>query len=142
MAGRHELPLSYVSSVHFTKCQNLRTHHFREYFELFLLNFEFSQTFWLYLAVFILGECLNLRCTNNVGEVRLLKMIRPGSRIILSCYLVIRIAQDIFWRLHKLDHLVEDTLEQLQCVDCKRYVQFSLSPYLENNIDSNACSIR
>ncbi|KAL9967670.1 hypothetical protein ACROYT_G025951 [Oculina patagonica] len=32
------------------------------------------------------------------------------------------IAQDIFWRLHKQDHLVEDTLEQLQCVDCKRFL--------------------
>ena len=32
-----------------------------------------------------------------------------------------RIAQDIFWRLQKQDHLVEDTLEQLQCVECKRF---------------------
>ncbi|PFX24554.1 Methionine--tRNA ligase, cytoplasmic [Stylophora pistillata] len=32
------------------------------------------------------------------------------------------IAQDIFWRLHKQDHLVEDTLEQLQCVECKRFL--------------------
>ncbi|KAJ7385494.1 hypothetical protein OS493_015064 [Desmophyllum pertusum] len=32
------------------------------------------------------------------------------------------IAQDIFWRLHKRDHLVEDTLEQLQCTECKRFL--------------------
>ncbi|XP_066029111.1 methionine--tRNA ligase, cytoplasmic-like [Pocillopora verrucosa] len=32
------------------------------------------------------------------------------------------IAQDIFWRLQKQDHLVEDTLEQLQCVECKRFL--------------------
>ncbi|XP_029187944.2 methionine--tRNA ligase, cytoplasmic-like isoform X2 [Acropora millepora] len=32
------------------------------------------------------------------------------------------IAQDIFWRLYKQDHLVEDTLEQLQCGDCKRFL--------------------
>lgn len=32
------------------------------------------------------------------------------------------IAQDIFWRLHKQEHLVEDTLEQLQCVECKRFL--------------------
>ncbi|KAM7431444.1 hypothetical protein ABFA07_018006 [Porites harrisoni] len=32
------------------------------------------------------------------------------------------IAQDIFWRLHKRDHLVEDTLEQLQCEECKRFL--------------------
>jgi len=32
------------------------------------------------------------------------------------------ISQDIFWRLYKEGHLVEDTLEQLQCVDCKRFL--------------------
>ncbi|XP_068671527.1 methionine--tRNA ligase, cytoplasmic-like isoform X2 [Montipora foliosa] len=32
------------------------------------------------------------------------------------------IAQEIFWRLHNQDHLVEDTLEQLQCGECKRFL--------------------
>lgn len=32
------------------------------------------------------------------------------------------IAQDIFWRLHKNDFLVEDTVEQLRCENCKRFL--------------------
>uniref|UniRef100_A0A672ZPI6 Methionine--tRNA ligase, cytoplasmic n=1 Tax=Sphaeramia orbicularis TaxID=375764 RepID=A0A672ZPI6_9TELE len=32
------------------------------------------------------------------------------------------IAQDIFWRLHKNDFLVEDTVEQLCCENCKRFL--------------------
>lgn len=32
------------------------------------------------------------------------------------------IAQDIFWRLHKHDFLVEDTVEQLRCEQCKRFL--------------------
>lgn len=32
------------------------------------------------------------------------------------------IAQDIFWRLHKHDFLVEDTVEQLRCENCKRFL--------------------
>lgn len=33
-----------------------------------------------------------------------------------------RIAQDIFWRLHKHDFLVEDTVEQLRCENCQRFL--------------------
>ena len=40
----------------------------------FPLNLEFKQTsacfFWLYSAVLILGECLNLGCKTNVGKDR------------------------------------------------------------------------
>lgn len=32
------------------------------------------------------------------------------------------IAQDIFWRLHKHDFLVEDTVEQLRCEKCQRFL--------------------
>uniref|UniRef100_A0A667WWS3 Methionine--tRNA ligase, cytoplasmic n=1 Tax=Myripristis murdjan TaxID=586833 RepID=A0A667WWS3_9TELE len=32
------------------------------------------------------------------------------------------IAQDIFWRLHKRDFLVEDTVEQLRCESCQRFL--------------------
>lgn len=32
------------------------------------------------------------------------------------------IAQDIFWRLHKHDFLVEDTVEQLRCESCQRFL--------------------
>lgn len=33
-----------------------------------------------------------------------------------------RIAQDIFWKLHKHDFLVEDTVEQLRCENCQRFL--------------------
>lgn len=33
-----------------------------------------------------------------------------------------RIAQDIFWRLHKHGFLVEDTVEQLRCENCQRFL--------------------
>uniref|UniRef100_A0A671Y634 Methionine--tRNA ligase, cytoplasmic n=1 Tax=Sparus aurata TaxID=8175 RepID=A0A671Y634_SPAAU len=32
------------------------------------------------------------------------------------------IAQDIFWRLHKHDFLMEDTVEQLRCESCQRFL--------------------
>ncbi|XP_013859609.1 methionine--tRNA ligase, cytoplasmic isoform X2 [Austrofundulus limnaeus] len=32
------------------------------------------------------------------------------------------IAQDIFWRLHKNQYLVEDTVEQLRCEKCQRFL--------------------
>ncbi|XP_055016361.1 methionine--tRNA ligase, cytoplasmic isoform X2 [Boleophthalmus pectinirostris] len=32
------------------------------------------------------------------------------------------IAQDIFWHLHKHDFLVEDTVEQLRCENCQRFL--------------------
>ncbi|XP_041835884.1 methionine--tRNA ligase, cytoplasmic isoform X2 [Melanotaenia boesemani] len=32
------------------------------------------------------------------------------------------IAQDIFWRLHKNGYLVEDTVEQLRCENCQRFL--------------------
>ncbi|XP_028261747.1 methionine--tRNA ligase, cytoplasmic isoform X2 [Parambassis ranga] len=32
------------------------------------------------------------------------------------------IAQDIFWKLHKHDFLVEDTVEQLRCENCQRFL--------------------
>ncbi|XP_073323866.1 methionine--tRNA ligase, cytoplasmic [Pagrus major] len=32
------------------------------------------------------------------------------------------IAQDIFWRLHKHDFLMEDTVEQLRCENCQRFL--------------------
>ncbi|CAL1608781.1 unnamed protein product [Knipowitschia caucasica] len=32
------------------------------------------------------------------------------------------ISQDIFWRLHKLGFLVEDTVEQLRCENCNRFL--------------------
>lgn len=32
------------------------------------------------------------------------------------------IAQDIFWRLHKHDFLLEDTVEQLRCENCQRFL--------------------
>ncbi|KAJ8036040.1 Methionine--tRNA ligase, cytoplasmic [Holothuria leucospilota] len=32
------------------------------------------------------------------------------------------IAQDIFWRLHKADHLLPETVEQLKCETCNRYL--------------------
>ena len=31
-----------------------------------------------------------------------------------------RIAQDIFWKIDKNNFLLQDTLEQLQCVKCER----------------------
>ncbi|XP_048579966.1 methionine--tRNA ligase, cytoplasmic isoform X2 [Nematostella vectensis] len=33
-----------------------------------------------------------------------------------------KIAQDIFWKLHQQNHLVEDTVEQLQCTGCQRFL--------------------
>lgn len=33
-----------------------------------------------------------------------------------------RIAQDIFWRLHKHGFLVEDTVDQLRCENCQRFL--------------------
>uniref|UniRef100_A0A669EQE4 Methionine--tRNA ligase, cytoplasmic n=1 Tax=Oreochromis niloticus TaxID=8128 RepID=A0A669EQE4_ORENI len=32
------------------------------------------------------------------------------------------IAQDIFWRLHERDFLIEDTVEQLRCENCQRFL--------------------
>jgi len=32
-----------------------------------------------------------------------------------------RITQDIFWKVHKNGFILEDTVDQLQCQDCKRY---------------------
>lgn len=39
-----------------------------------------------------------------------------------SPYYPFRIAQDIFWRLHKHDFLMEDTVEQLRCESCQRFL--------------------
>ncbi|XP_073708724.1 methionine--tRNA ligase, cytoplasmic [Garra rufa] len=33
-----------------------------------------------------------------------------------------KIAQDIFWRLHERDFLLEDTVEQLRCESCQRFL--------------------
>ena len=33
-----------------------------------------------------------------------------------------RIAQDIFWRLHERGFLLEDTVEQLRCEGCRRFL--------------------
>lgn len=38
-----------------------------------------------------------------------------------------RISQDIFWRLHERGHILEDSMEQLQCLSCHRYVGISWS---------------
>ncbi|XP_031574000.1 methionine--tRNA ligase, cytoplasmic-like isoform X2 [Actinia tenebrosa] len=33
-----------------------------------------------------------------------------------------KISQDIFWRLHERGNIVEDSIKQLQCLDCKRFL--------------------
>lgn len=35
-----------------------------------------------------------------------------------------RIAQDIFWKLHKRGFVLQDSVEQLHCEKCDRYVAF------------------
>lgn len=40
----------------------------------------------------------------------------------LSIFYPFRIAQDIFWRLHNHGFLVEDTVEQLRCENCLRFL--------------------
>lgn len=45
-----------------------------------------------------------------------------SSYMCTSTHLLGRIAQDIFWRLHKHDFLVEDLVEQLRCENCQRFL--------------------
>lgn len=39
-----------------------------------------------------------------------------------STALQTKIAQDIFWKIHKNGYFLEDTVDQLQCVECKRFL--------------------
>ncbi len=53
-----------------------------------------------------------------------LKLSRNDLQV-LSCEclsVVLRIAQNIFWRLHERGFLLEDTVEQLRCESCQRFL--------------------
>lgn len=47
-------------------------------------------------------------------------MLSTPVDVIVSVF--VRIAQDIFWRLHERGFLLEDTVEQLRCESCQRFL--------------------
>lgn len=59
-------------------------------------------------------NCLKILC-NQAQSPKYL------STIFVLCY-PFRIAQNIFWRLHKHGFLMEDTVEQLHCEKCQRFL--------------------
>lgn len=67
--------------------------------------------------ILLISALLNLSKNHRAKD----KHPRNLSAIYFLCCIT-RIAQDIFWRLHKNGFLVEDMVEQLRCENCQRFL--------------------
>ena len=71
---------------------------------------------------YTIGLILILITSEELQQVNKLSKITFFYTVSVIHYLFNRIAQDIFWRLYRNSFITSDSVQQLKCISCNRFL--------------------